>query len=213
MNLKRCNRGHFYDVDKFASCPHCAGGMGSVEKTVPIQPNDEIKTEALTKSKLISPEDSTPPNGGLVESIRQTRETIVEEDNAKTISYFETETGVEPVVGWLVCTDGEEKGTCFNLKGGRNFIGRSLNMDIVVKDNSVSREKHAVILYEPKKREFLVQPGESRELFYLNEEVVLGFEKLKPYDVIQVGNTKLTFMPFCSEKFSWEDAKEENRDS
>ena len=32
MNLKRCENGHFYDADKFASCPHCAqpaGGNGS----------------------------------------------------------------------------------------------------------------------------------------------------------------------------------------
>lgn len=78
-------------------------------------------------------------------------------------------------------------------------------MDIVISDSSVSREKHAVILYEPKKREFLAQPGESRELFYLNNEVVLNFEKLKAYDVIQVGNTKLMFMPFCSETFCWDD--------
>ena len=23
MNLTRCNHGHFYDMDKFESCPHC----------------------------------------------------------------------------------------------------------------------------------------------------------------------------------------------
>lgn len=28
MNLKRCSNGHFYDVDKYATCPHCAGASG-----------------------------------------------------------------------------------------------------------------------------------------------------------------------------------------
>lgn len=212
MNLKRCDRGHFYDVDKFASCPHCAGGMRSAEETVAIHPADSIKTETLTVKKII-PKNPIPEEETLAHTINQVKETLSVEDDAKTVRYYETNTGIEPVVGWLVCIEGEEAGTSFNLKGGRNFIGRSSQMDIVVKDNSVSREKHAVILYEPKKREFLAQPGESRELFYLNDEVVLGFEKLKAYDVLQLGSTRLMFIPFCSEAFSWENTKEETVDS
>lgn len=213
MNLKRCDKGHFYDVDKFASCPHCAGGMRSAEETVAIQPEDSIKTEALTPQKLAPEKDAVSLEKTLAHTVNQVKETLTVEDDAKTVRYYETETGIEPVVGWLVCIEGEEAGISFNLKGGRNFIGRSVQMDIVIKDSSVSREKHAVILYEPKKREFLAQPGESRELFYLNDEVVLGFEKLKAYDVLQLGSTKLMFMPFCSEAFGWEDVKEEAEDS
>lgn len=212
MNLKRCDRGHFYDVDKFASCPHCAGGMQSSEETIAIHPEESIKTETLTVQKIV-PKNSIPAEETLVHTINQVKETVSMDDDTKTVRYYETETGIEPVVGWLVCIEGEEAGISFNLKGGRNFIGRSSQMDIVIKDNSVSREKHAVILYEPKKREFLAQPGESRELFYLNDEVVLGFEKLKAYDVLQLGSTKLMFIPFCSDAFSWEDVKEEATDS
>ena len=29
MNLKRCDNGHFYDGDKFQSCPHCAAVGGA----------------------------------------------------------------------------------------------------------------------------------------------------------------------------------------
>ena len=31
MNLTRCAKGHYYDMDKFSMCPHCASaneGMG-----------------------------------------------------------------------------------------------------------------------------------------------------------------------------------------
>ncbi len=36
MNLKRCDNGHFYDGDKFQSCPHCAAvGGGNAQLTAP----------------------------------------------------------------------------------------------------------------------------------------------------------------------------------
>jgi hypothetical protein len=79
-------------------------------------------------------------------------------------------------------------------------------MDVVLSgDMSVSREKHAIILYEPKKRVFLAQPGESKELFYVNDEVVLNVTSLNAYDKIAIGNTELYFVPFCGEVFAWED--------
>lgn len=223
MNLKRCDKGHFYDADKFTSCPHCAGGIGNSDETVAMQPDDDIKTEALTVDKYEkqAPVKAEPPRqmtSSLSANIsRAMQEAAMSEapvsaqddDDAKTVRYYETETGVEPVVGWLVCIQGDDMGKSFNLKDGRNFIGRSAKMDVVLKDNSVSRDKHAVVVYEPKRREFLAQPGESRELFYLNDNLVLNFEKLQVNDIIQVGNTKLMFVPFCSEVFSWDDVKKE----
>lgn len=103
MNLKRCDRGHFYDADKFVSCPHCAGGMGNSEETVAIHPDDEIKTEALTSpSKFVPAENSVSMTGSLAETVSQVREafTVDDEDNAVTVSYYETKSGLEPVVGW-----------------------------------------------------------------------------------------------------------------
>ena len=85
-------------------------------------------------------------------------------------------------------------------------------MDVVLsQDKSVSREKHATILFEPRKREFLAQPGESRELFYVNDEVVLNAQKLDAYDVISVGNCKLIFVPFCNSEFGWDDCRQSER--
>lgn len=31
MNLTRCAQGHFYDGEKYPSCPHCAGAAGMVD--------------------------------------------------------------------------------------------------------------------------------------------------------------------------------------
>ena len=74
---------------------------------------------------------------------------------------------------------------------------------------SVSRRRHAVIIYEPRGKVFIAQPGDSRELFYLNDEVVLSNVQLKPYDVLSIGETKLLFLPLCGREFSWDAVKKE----
>ena len=111
----------------------------------------------------------------------------------------------DPVVGWLVCVDGAHIGTSFTLHAGKNFIGRDSSMDIVLsEDASVSRQKHAVIVFEPKKRQFFVMPGESRQPFYLNRQIVLSGISLKARDNLQIGNSRLVFIPFCDESFGWD---------
>lgn len=83
-------------------------------------------------------------------------------------------------------------------------------MDVALtKDGTVSRNKHAIILYEPKANIFIVQPGEAKELFYLNGQVVLQAQQINPYDVIALGKTKLLFIPLCSDKFTWSFLEEE----
>ena len=106
----------------------------------------------------------------------------------------------------MVGLTGEIAGKSFELKTGKNFIGRGNNMDVVIPgDKSVSRNKHAIILFEPKNKLFMVQPGESRELFYLNGNVVLNTEKVQAYDEITIGNSELLFIPLCGEQFSWDE--------
>lgn len=118
--------------------------------------------------------------------------------------YYTGVIGIEPVVGWLVCIQGDYYGEGFKLKSGRNFIGRASNMDICLSgDMSVAREKHVVVIYEPRERKFFAQPGEGSELFYLNEEVVLGNVLLSSNDVLSIGNARLMFIPCCTQDFSW----------
>ncbi|MCR5074829.1 MAG: FHA domain-containing protein [Ruminococcus sp.] len=133
------------------------------------------------------------------------------EDDEHTIGFYNAvpdmfEKGIEPVVGWLVVLSGKMRGSSLNIYTGRSFIGRGDENDIVLKgDMSISRQKHAVIVFEPKAQAFLLQPGTSRELFYLNGEVVLETKKLSAYDRIELGQTELLFVPLCGENFSWND--------
>lgn len=109
-------------------------------------------------------------------------------------------------VGWLVCISGQHLGNTFMLSAGKNSIGRLSNNQIaLVKDPSVSREKHASVVYEPKKRVFYLQPGDSSGLTYLNDEYIDSSRMIQAYDVIEIGETKLMLMPLCSEKFTWDE--------
>lgn len=111
----------------------------------------------------------------------------------------------EPVVGWLVCIGGPNLGQSFNIYAGRNSLGRSSNNKIVVnKDRSISREKHAWIIYEPKNGEFFALPGDSSGLTYVNEQNIMQATKLEKWSYIDVGNTRLTLVPLCDGEFSWE---------
>jgi hypothetical protein len=112
--------------------------------------------------------------------------------------------GISPVVGWLVCVEGPDRGRDYRLHGEKNFIGRSSTMDIAITgDDSISREKHAAVSFEPKKKTFWLLPGESAGLVYLNDEVVNAPREIKARDIIELGRSKLMLFPFCDESFQW----------
>ena len=192
MNLTRCAKGHYYDMDKFSMCPHCASaneGMGQTMRyTQPVNDSAFSGGTSLSSNATDDTVNYTDADTSFTDMINDAKnKPEKDDDDSVTIGFG-------------------DKGTGFPLKTGRNFIGRNANQDIVLaKDRTVSRDKHAIIVYEPRQRKFIVQPGDSRGLFYLNDEVVLGSKELNAYDVILVGETKLAFIPFCGKKFSWDD--------
>jgi pSer/pThr/pTyr-binding forkhead associated (FHA) protein len=107
-------------------------------------------------------------------------------------------------VGWLVCVAGPDRGKDFRIKMEKNFIGRSPAMDICLSDAAVSREKHAAVVFDPKKRTFWLLPGDSQGLVYVNDELVHSPSTLKQHDKIELGETKLLFVPYPLEEFPWE---------
>ena len=113
-----------------------------------------------------------------------------------------------PVVGWLVVESGIGKGASFPLYGRRNCVGRAGDQDVSLtfpegEDMQVSRRAHCVIGFEYKKNLFILEKGSGSNYAYVNDEVVLGDRLLNPYDRIELGGTKLLFMPLCGEHFQW----------
>ena len=111
-----------------------------------------------------------------------------------------------PVCGWIVCISGPRQGKDYKIRSGKNFIGRADDMDIqILGDNKISRRNHGVIVFDPKKKETVLLPGDSNGIVYLNDAAVYTPTVLSTYDVIEMGDSKFAFIPFCGEQFMWEE--------
>ncbi len=220
--LIRCEHGHFFDGGKYDECPHCNNSK-TPDVTVFVGEdyiNEDAEEQAILQETEESSEAETDTAEGEDDKDTNTFEDVysnmnsmfeasvncVEQDaDNYTVHYFQKSIGTEPVVGWLVCVKGVHFGEDFKIKSGRNFIGRSGNMNISLSaDKAVSRDRHAILTYDPKGNSFFIQPGESSELCYVNNDAVLVPTKLNLNDRISIGESELVFVPFCSESFSWE---------
>lgn len=162
-------------------------------------------------------DESAEPDSENMSSLQKAVKNASASSDGKTMSYFSTaadraskqeqpQAPAEPVVGWLVCVKGRHFGSCFSIYAGLNSIGRNVeNRIVIADDNSVSRIKHASIVYEPKKRNFYLQPGESSGLTYLNGDYITESHKLSPRDTVELGDSHFLFVPLCGEDFSWEE--------
>ncbi|MCB0324265.1 MAG: FHA domain-containing protein [Bdellovibrionales bacterium] len=178
MATKRCSNGHHFDPTKHASCPLCRKvDFGA------------SRTEALSPSAGPPVTPQVPPRVG-----------------GQTVALYAAQSGtaVDPVVGWLVCTAGPDRGRDFRLHSERNFIGRAPEMDVSIPgDQTISRERHAVLTYNPKTRGFKVAPGEARGLTFLNSEEVETPTAILRGDRLEIGKTELMLVPLCGEDFDW----------
>ena len=163
--------------------------------------------ETVEEPEIIEEAPAEEPEETLQQAVRN----AVSGREGKTVGFFsmgkdEAEAEVEPVVGWLVCTQGKHLGESFCIYAGRNSVGRGVSNKIVLsKDNSVSREKHVWITYDPKHREFYIQPGEGSGLAYLNSETIMSTKKMAAKDTLEIGNGTYFLVPLCGEDFSWEE--------
>lgn len=189
--LTRCKNGHFFDGGKYEECPHCNN-------------QNEPEVTKMDPKILESIKEEKEYTDIFSYSSPDKKEQTTENDSM-TVHYYQRALGTEPVVGWVVCVDGVHFGEDFKIKSGRNFIGRSGTMDISLSgDKTISRERHAILTYDPKGNVFMIQPGDSSELCYLNGQLVLIPTQLKANDRISLGESELMFVPFCSESFMWE---------
>jgi hypothetical protein len=188
--MKRCDNGHYYDPKKHAAgCPYCG---------------TSIDIPALRSIRIGSPVASKGDSRTLPYGTKMPPVSGVGDDVPTSVRSPGGTTAIDPVVGWLVNAHGLEKGMDYRIRSENNTIGRSKDMYICISgDDSISRERHAVITFDPQQNAFHLSPGEGRGLVYVNGEVLLAHRKLQAYDRIQLGKTKLIFLPFCGDKFTW----------
>ena len=123
-----------------------------------------------------------------------------------TIGMFQKKAGgINPVVGWLVCIVGPNKGRDYRLHSDRNMIGRAPNMEVCIEgDETISREDHCQVAFSPRTRTFNLIPGTGRNLIYKNGEDVFVPTWLQAYDRIDIGESSFLFVPFCGDDFEWD---------
>lgn len=192
MALTECANGHLYDTDQYATCPYCTGGMNRVEFSPGAAPG---------VGKTVGAPGAVPDPG-----LGKTVGAQPAPDTGKTVAVFQKSFDREPVTGWLVCIEGPEKGKDYRIAARNNSIGRSETMDICIKsDQAISREGHARLAYDGKYNHFYLIPGESANNIYVNGEPVYVPTQLKKGDILELGESKFLFIPFCDETFNWQD--------
>lgn len=194
--MTRCDEGHFYDKSQNTKCPFCGVGSvdikGDVDLTVKYD-NSNLKPDGGGDEKTIryDPNSNKRINSNLA-------------DPEATVAVWKKGAGIDPVVGWLVCHEGANQGRDYRIRAGFNNIGRDTSSQICIAgDETIAREEHAKIFFDVKSACFHVVSGSGRSGIYVNNQVVLQPTVLKAYDVLEIGSTKLIFVPFCGENFRW----------
>jgi len=186
MPIIQCPHGHYYDDVKYRTCPHCEAGLRQ-------SPDGDSKTVAMYQPDVFN----------IKETAREYLTQSGTSASDKTIGIFISQMESDPVVGWLVNTDGPEKGRDYRLHTGRNFVGRSLRMDVTIADDAeVSRENHCSVVYDPVGNTFSLLSGEGTNT-YLNGRPLTGPLGIIDGDTIQLGGTKLVFTAFCKGERKW----------
>ena len=221
--MRRCDANeHFYDENKHSSCPYCTGTRNDTVKTVMHDKKTDLYRSG-TDTLLVKDDEKKATSEDLSISSRNKEPSLDTNDAPKTVGVWgrkkektnteETHTDTNndlkydeaPVVGWLVIIEGKNKGMDFKIIPGINIMGRgdTNSIDISTGDSEISREKHCIIEFDYKNSEFYLERGASTT--YLNNNRVGGDGKeLNLGDIVEIGNTKLRFIPFCSEQFCWE---------
>jgi uncharacterized membrane protein YhaH (DUF805 family) len=102
----------------------------------------------------------------------------------------------DPVVGWLVITNGERRGEQYRLRASTKRVGGEELSDSDGRGSSVS------IRYQSHELNYLVEPLEGVVL--LNDRELTQAGRLTAYDRLRFGQTTVVFMPLCGPHHNWE---------
>lgn len=194
--------------------------INPVSKAIEIKPTEQLingtqkpsRTADTTEKRETDPiqddkkNEVDPENNStsLAQAIRATSSTTASA-LPKTVAIYNFDTK-EPPVGWLICIKGSYQGTAFECKAGKNRIGRGADMGINLADDiSITRDVHALLIYEPNNRIFFIQNGTGDGMVYVNGEFLFSHTELHAYDKVTLGKLDFVFLPLCGDQFTWDD--------
>lgn len=202
MEIKKCGKGHFYSSE-YEQCPFCSGNVDKGTDAPEWEMDPEVKPEKVPQKSAEPVIEKKPtPEGPWV------KPAVVEKYGDTEPDWFpgKDTMGCDPVVGWLVCIQGPNRGQAYRLHSGTNFIGRGKEMDVCVEnDRQISSRNAASVSYDDRNKVFFLERGEGRNNVYLNGAVLRRAEDIADYDKIVIGASEFLFMSLCGEKFTWQD--------
>lgn len=205
MATVNCGRGHIYDSSQYKACPYCEKG-GTV-----IDFNSAPSSGGY--GGTVAPEYGMDQNGRTPGGTVAPDHLRKKDQPNKTVMAGGGNGGRYPTVGWLVCVKGAEKGKDYRLVAKNNKIGRDPASDVYIEKDPTISGKHAKLAYDERHNSFELIPSENTNILYLNDNPVYIPVTLSAYDCIEMGNSKFIFVPFCSEKFSWNGAEDKRESS
>ncbi len=228
-NFTQCPHGHWYDPSISATCPICAAANEPVQEygaTEPVSsgpsggfgaPAGGFGAPAGGFGAASGNDDfdrTQPVSGGfandsLIPNFDIPRAGAQMEDYGATEPVFANQVhGFQPVVGWIVCIEGPDKGKDYRIHAGYNTIGRGKDNDICIEgDQKISREKHALLAFDPEEKTFFFSPSDGKNLIRLNGKLVMMPSEVKAGDTLTIGSSKFRFVPFVDENFAWEESE------
>ncbi len=201
--MKQCEKGHIYDEKAYSACPYCSqAGAAGVRPLEPAGGPDFPKTTPLDTSSAPSFPKTTPLDAPAPSA--PSAPPRPKKEMSATIALNVSDAGISPVRGWLVVTEGDNKGVSFCVHSEKNAIGRGSNYDVNLSfDKAISKEGDAVLTYDSRSKKFFITLAAGKNNVYRNGNLLLTPEEVKDYDVIEVGATKLVFRSFCNNEFTY----------
>ena len=109
-----------------------------------------------------------------------------------------------PVAGWLVVTDGPNRGQDLRLGVGRSVLGLdAAGTPVTLSPDAPLGTRQAVLVYDGQAGTFTLLPGSSQQLCYLAGQAVLEARPLTGGEELKLGDATLRFVPFCGADFHW----------
>ncbi len=184
------------DDDRTIAIPAAVSAASSFD-------DDDDRTIAISPAVSAASQTEAPP----VSIPAQKAETVKTRPRPEVSGLQQSAAPGQPsgfVVGWLVCTDGPQKGSDYRLCKGFNRLGGSDRMDIAVKgDAKLGDFASCAVVYDDKNNEFFAVKQADENVF-LNEENLQGAVKLASGDHIRAGNSEFEFIAFCREGRLWD---------
>lgn len=192
MRITKCVKGHYYDLDRYKDCPVCKEHSFSEDernridnlrdsKTIAISRlgmSERLHTEALTEGYF-----SGRPSDG------------------KTIGFAIGKNKINPIAGWLVCEKGKDRGRFYAIYEGKNFVGKSKTMDIVLDDKNICEKNECCFIYDARHTEFYALKCDGSVV--VNGISVSNNVRIADNDKIDIGNESLRFIQYCNAERNW----------